>query len=124
MLQLPPKASARKPKDRVFIAERDGWLLQHDDNVSKSGLRFKLTDNRPPAHRVAEVGGVDAPMRRVWNITYNPAVDFFGHEDAVLRDFYPQLAIWVHRELRDYCEANNLTTKKTGRKAKMETAND
>jgi len=102
---LPPKSRVQNPRDRVMVGQCNGWQVQHDAQSKARGLRFKLTDMRAPAHRIAEIGGTEAPDRRVWNIVYNHKINRFGGDDAVLRYFYPAVAIWMHVEIRAYCKA-------------------
>ena len=118
-IYLPPKSRVQNPRDRVMVAQCNGWQVQHDAQSKARGLRFKLTDMRAPAHRIAEVGGTEAPDRRVWNIVYNPGIDYFGGDDGMLRDFYPSVAIWMHGEIRHYAKSAGLTIgKQRGVKAR------
>lgn len=118
------KSRVASQKDRLLVAQRDGWVIEHEVSSKRSGLRFKLTDTRAPALRLAEIGGADAPERRVWNLTYNQNIDYFGGDAGVLNDFYPSIDAWMSKEIRDYAFAAGLTVGKAGRKPSktMETA--
>lgn len=119
-VHLPTKGRVANPRDRVLVAQRDGWRIEHDVLSKARGLRFKLTDTRAPALRVAEVGGMEAPERRVWNLVYNPLIEYFGGDAGMLNDFYPSIDDWMEEEIRAYAKANGLTVGKAGAKPRKQ----
>lgn len=107
-----PKSRVANPKARLMVAQTADWQIEHDHQSKQRGIRFKVTDKRDEAVRIAS----DSPQRRVWNITYNAEAGYFGGDASFLREVYPDMSAWMRAEIASYCIANGLSPHKVGRK--------
>lgn len=108
-----PKNRVANIRERTVVAQTDDWQIQHDHLTKRSGTIFKVTDKRDEAVRIAD----GAPLRRVWSISFNVNVGYFGGDDDLLRDFYPEVERWARAQIIAYCATNNLALKKAPQRA-------
>lgn len=107
-----PKSRVANARERAMVAQTADWQIQHDHLTKRRGVIFKVTDKRSEAVRIADGG----PSRRVWSISYNANARYFGGENDILLEYYPEVARWAFGQIAAYCIKHDLTPKPIGRK--------